>query len=297
VSPTVVAAVVTSSAALATACGGAIDDDAATHAGERTATSARIDAWGEIDAGPSSTVYIGKGIFDWERKLGRFETRYDGGDDESGGFKSELIALPDATYTSMFSEPKPFEGNRWFESRVEQDAVGWGPLSFFGGYAVAPADPGTVLSYMRDKSEHVDLVGSEPVSGVATVHYRADLDWDRLGAGVIMLGSAQDGERPLTMEAWVDEDDVARRVRLTMPFDESRLRLTVEFSDFGVPVHVKRPPADEVITQDDLKATDEDCEEGDSVESLPPDEPTASGWTSYSLLCLFDGDTREGRSE
>jgi hypothetical protein len=261
-------AAVTSAAALATGCGAATaEDDMVARAVEATtATSARVSAEGVYDLGEVRQEFTGEGVYDWSRKNGRFETRYVLGEADEGPSRVEAVITPDAAYMAF-----PFivrYGKRWLEVPVA--GADEGPLSWFGGFGLAPGDPAAMLRFLRESSDKVEFVDRELVRGVETTHYRADLDWDRLARGgeagyeealIEHLKAESDGE-PLTVDLWVDHDFLARRVRTAFPPIGTPLQLTIEFYDFGVPVEEERPPAGDVMTSEEFqKRAREECQD------------------------------------
>lgn len=117
-------------------------------------------------------------------------------------------------------------------------------------------------------------VASEEVRGVATTHYRVDVDGERLDAR--FADDMFDDRELVTFDVWVDRDRRLRRAEwvllirwgmpevsddlgpidgLVLPFDDAgayRETTTVELWDYGVPVDVQAPPADEVCDVVDL---------------------------------------------
>lgn len=118
-------------------------------------------------------------------------------------------------------------------------------------------DPSQYLEFLRGASEgDVEEVGTEEVGGVSTTHYKADLSFEKMleqapdqeGADEIeaqleSLGGAIDS---IPSEVWIDEDGLARRIKLDMSVEAqgqtADILITMEFSDYGVEVDVE-PPA------------------------------------------------------
>jgi hypothetical protein len=291
--PLVVA--VTSAAALAAGCGSAADEEATNRAGDdkATVTSARIEARAEFeygsaaDEGVPQLAYTGEGSYDWGRGVGRLKQRTAG---ESGAddYVVKLIALPDSVFTSLPAEQ--FDGKRWLESHRES-RLGGAPLSWLSGYDVVPADPSDVLAHMREKSDDLKLVGWEAVRGTRTAHYRAHLDYPAVRDLIDPDHHDETGDR-LLLEAWVDAEGLAQRIRATMPPPGPQFRVTLEFFDFGVPVEVERPPVEEVVTDEEFmrlaREHGADCGRGASDTKSPGAQSGyGEGWTSYSELCLI----------
>lgn len=124
-------------------------------------------------------------------------------------------------------------------------------------------DPRQMLDQIRSVSGEVEKLEGEKVRGVDTTRYRAEVDLrkypDRLPEAqreqarvaveriVDMTGSPT---YPITL--WIDDDELVRRVRTEYRFDapgqddEASYTMTMEFFDFGAPVDVRPPPAEDV---------------------------------------------------
>jgi hypothetical protein len=132
------------------------------------------------------------------------------------------------------------------------------------------ADGAAVLKLL-ESAGGVTKVGSEQVRGVDTTHYSASLDLatalaqlnaddrakaeDQLGRVGIDPSSVQ-----VPVDVWIDNDGLVRRVRIGVqpPSGETTSNatagtsgtLTVEFYDFGQPVAITVPSADQVFKLD-----------------------------------------------
>lgn len=124
-------------------------------------------------------------------------------------------------------------------------------------------DPTASLDYMRGLDD-VEELGEEKVRGVSTTHYRGTGSFealkDELGpeAGPT-LDKMQEmlGIDGFELDAWVDKDQVARRVEidydaLPIPGTEGTWTVMMEFYDFGVDVDVDLPPPHKVTDVLDL---------------------------------------------
>lgn len=135
----------------------------------------------------------------------------------------------------------------------------------------APSDLASgQLEYLRGVSESVEKVGEEMVRGFRTTRYRATMD----------LEESLTGESPeareayeklratirtdtLPVEVWLDEEGRVRRYDMNVPMRlpektaaqgsaEANVRMVSEYYDFGVPVRVVPPPAEQTIGLDEL---------------------------------------------
>jgi hypothetical protein len=121
-------------------------------------------------------------------------------------------------------------------------------------------NPADILGSLRGAGD-VRLVGHGTVNGVEADHYRADIDVaramdklpaaqrDQARAGMKILGST------FPMDVWIDQDGLPVRVGLDLT---AKLGMHVsehlDFSDWGAPVTVEAPPADQVQSMADAQS-------------------------------------------
>jgi hypothetical protein len=112
-------------------------------------------------------------------------------------------------------------------------------------------NPDQLLGILIKASKNIETLGNDEIRGVATKHYRAHINRKELG---------QDASYPpgeLVIDAWIDEDGLARRLRLP---DSDTSTTTIDLYDFGVEVDVEAPRADEIITDEEFtKLAEEEC--------------------------------------
>jgi hypothetical protein len=114
-------------------------------------------------------------------------------------------------------------------------------------------DPGYVLEQLPEAGS-VRLVGSEPLSGVPTKHYRGFLDFQTATADfdpsrreqVLQLQSAWP-DQGAPVDVWVDESDAVRRVVESLDLDGIAIRLQLDLTMPGDTAQAHpRDPADSV---------------------------------------------------
>jgi hypothetical protein len=128
------------------------------------------------------------------------------------------------------------------------------------------SDPSQFLAYLETVSAGVKKVGSETIRGVATTHYTAMLDLAKAIDRADVPESLRDdlgkvvengrGSFEMPADVWVDNDGLARRIQLKLDLGKMVgtdretglpvMTMSMDLYDFGVPVHVEAPPADEV---------------------------------------------------
>jgi hypothetical protein len=221
-----------------------------------------------ISAGGRTLTMTGAGLSDLEHGLVAMKLRFDGvpgaaaanGEvvlDSSGGLVEYLHMA------ALDGQLPP--GKSWV--KVDVGAIGkkYGvDLSQLrrGGNA----DPTRMLSFLQRAADPT-VVGHETVGGVATTHYEATVDLQRLVAAETDATTRANLQRAIDLagissypvEAWVDDAGYLRRMRLTIPqvSDATHgavvtIEVTEELSDFGTPVRVDLPPEASVVDVADL---------------------------------------------
>lgn len=125
-----------------------------------------------------------------------------------------------------------------------------------GGGPLGGADPLGLLRLLQEQgaASNVRQDGGEPVRGVATTRYTADLDLSKMAAATsvevpeVVEDVLDDAEA--TMTVWIGAGDVVRRSSMAARFGlqgtSVSVTVTVELYDFGVPVQITVPPPDQV---------------------------------------------------
>lgn len=125
--------------------------------------------------------------------------------------------------------------------------------------------PTEFLEALEDANAEITEIGSEDVRGVSTTHIRAIVDLAELEAGLDAddrstlerdLGDLSVSAFPI--DFWVDDDGLIRRY--SMNLDEvsedgeslGEASLLFEFFDYGADITIAAPPADQIISADEL---------------------------------------------
>lgn len=142
-----------------------------------------------------------------------------------------------------------------------------GPASGAAGAAGAPSgtpDAAALLDLLKKQADTFTTVGQEPVRGVGTTRYTAVVDLARLARDhAAELGDPPLGARlgqldatTVTVDVWIDGDDLVRKVVLRVPSAEgAATTVTLELYDFGKPVEVAVPADADIIDLTALLAT------------------------------------------
>jgi hypothetical protein len=150
-------------------------------------------------------------------------------------------------------------GKSWVRLDVQKagKAAGVDVNQLLGGAGQNPSDWLALLQSQGDFSE----VGTETLNGVETTHYHGTVDL-RKAASSGPAGDAlqrlldQGAPSDYPIEVWVDDQGYIRQYESsydeTLGGDPMSMKTKVELSDYGTPVDVSAPAADEVFDVTEL---------------------------------------------
>ena len=146
----------------------------------------------------------------------------------------------------------------------------------------APSDPSQQLAYLRGVSDSVEEVGEEEVRGEPTTHYRATVDLEKAAEEQDLPEESRRAQEQMTrqlgttelpMDVWIDGEGLVRRYEMNLPMPappnqtspnvsqngagEMEMTMVQEFYDFGTPVNVEPPPAEETTDFAEIMAAAE----------------------------------------
>jgi hypothetical protein len=149
-------------------------------------------------------------------------------------------------------------GKQWL--RLDVEAVAKSRNVDLGQFRqLTQSDPTQMLAYLRAASGKIKKVGEEPIRGVDTTHYSAEVDLDRVADQApanlrkSFRASIQSLERGLgthkiPVDVWVDADGLVRRLEEHLPVaGNGKIDFAVDFYDFGTPVSITPPPAAQTL--------------------------------------------------
>jgi hypothetical protein len=137
---------------------------------------------------------------------------------------------------------------------ISLDELGQKTGTDFGALAdqAQSSGPQQGLEYLQGLSGDVQKVGDDTVAGEHATHYRAQIDYAKV-AEKLPEGATRDqlaGLGVVPADVWIDDND--RVVKMQFAIDGSglgqagaKVQMTMEMSDFGVPVDVQAPPPDQ----------------------------------------------------
>lgn len=207
----------------------------------RAAGTSRVSMDATVTVDGTETSITGSGVVDYADGTGEFTL-------DLGPLGTvRQIATADTVYVQV-----PSVSDSWYAMPVEGDAGAHGSVAD----GLAPDD---VLDSLREFGT-VTEDGTETIDGVETTRYVATLDLaaalassglptDVLGDLGLGLGTRPTDAEPAVVTVWVDDADRVVRVSQQMDLGGTMsVTSTLSFTDFGVPVDVTAPPADQVVT-------------------------------------------------
>ena len=211
--------------------------------------TARIEATLHADEAPDTC----SGAVDYERSRWKMTC---GGE---GLEQLVFIAVGNTLYfrfpsDELDSSTLAERGKSWLKTNLDdEERTGVDPFALF--------NPSVLLEVLRAAARESEVVGDEDVDGRRMTHYRLVVDDAK-------LGDPDDGSTS-SVDVWVDDQGLVRRFESRPTDDADGEAWTIEFSDFGVPVDIEPPPAEEVLDEDAL-----------AVEEAPEKLRCAGGPTS-----------------
>ena len=176
----------------------------------------------------------------------------------------KLDAIQDGDVVYLRFPPMAKElpaGKTWIKGDAKDlSGPNTGQMGQFG--SLAGTDPRDVLGFLKAISGTIEAVGSEELRGVATSHYRASLDLTKLAAlvpaaqqnalGGFEEQAKQAGLSNLPLDVWIDADQRLRKLSVDIdakqPGSDKSVQASfvVELYDYGTPLALDLPPADQV---------------------------------------------------
>ncbi len=183
-------------------------------------------------------------------------------DTDPGDWKLDAIVDGDVVYLRFPPLAKELpDGKTWVKGNAKELAQS-GTSGLDQAGSLSGLDARDVFGFLEGVSGSIESVGSEDVRGVTTSHYRATLDPAKLATlvpadkreslGGIDEAARQAGLDDLPIDVWVDADGRLRKLAIeldaTLPGSDESLQasLVVEVYDYGAPLDLELPPADQV---------------------------------------------------
>jgi hypothetical protein len=217
--------------------------------------------------GDKPVTITGEGVQDSQQHRARFTFDLSGVGELSGGGVqlSEIELLLDGFTLYMNLPFLEIAGLKpWVEidlqALAQEEGFDLGSLR-----GLSQTDPSQVLRYLQAASDDIEEVGEEDVRGVGTTRYRISIDVDKVAQlapvearAAIEALLAESGLETIPAEVWIDGDGLVRRIGLAYegmeftPGQKGDMTLRVELYDYGVEVEVQPPPAEQVMSFQEL---------------------------------------------
>lgn len=207
----------------------------------RDARTFRMAIEGRISGLGQTASFEQTGAYDLERRLGRFTM-----DLSRVGFGDavEMVVTPTLLYMEVPSS-LPVEippGKRWMRFEVPRR---FNPLT--------PSDPARYFDLLAGLASDVTEKGKATVRGVSTTEYGIVVEIDEVVA--LAPESQRDSVREaysslgetIPMRVWLGDDGLVYRVRFAVDIPTGSVTLSMEMFDYGEPVRIEEPPAEEVF--------------------------------------------------
>jgi len=160
------------------------------------------------------------------------------------------------------------DGKSWIKGDAKELAAqSGGGLGQFGSFA--GTDPRDTFSYLKAVSGSIETVGGETLRGTDTTHYRATIDVakatemlpaeQQTGLGSLDAIFGQAGLSAIPLDVWLDAEQRVRKLEMAFEMaapgadEKARTAMTIELYDYGEPLDISLPPADEVVDAAALK--------------------------------------------
>jgi hypothetical protein len=199
--------------------------------------SGRVDLDGEADRASIEMNMTGTSLSGTEGVT--FDEILDGGD----------LYLHSPQLGGLFGDP-----GRWLLMRSE---VFGDLLQGDTSGAGMSGSPTQQLDALKDASYQVDEVGPEQVNGVATTHYRALLDLDKVadqmksevsGEFADAIEQSMQQIQSSVVDVWISDDGLLRReTTSTSMGSRGMFTMNMDFSRYGVRPEIRVPPQSQVF--------------------------------------------------
>ena len=185
-------------------------------------------------------------------------------------WKLEAIQDGDTAYIHfpLLAKQLP-AGKTWIKGDAKDlSGPGTGQLGQVG--SLVGTDPRSVFELLKAVSGSIEAVGSEKIRDVQTSHYRATIDPAKLqqlvpadkqqSLGGLDQAANQAGLKELPVDIWVDAEQRVRKIAVDLDAKQPgsgvpiKASLVAEFYDYGKPLDLQLPPADQVVDAASLKA-------------------------------------------
>lgn len=261
-------------------CGGGGDDGSASAGASRTpspTTSAPVESAGggggqalfvalteamteagsaevDLEMSVNGQRITGSGAY----RLGKGELAADMVLTMPGQGELRMVLLPDAIYLRLPAGSELAPGKPWLAisggGSGDPFSAAFGPVL---EQLQGNLDPASGLAVIQAATT-VEPAGTETVDGTETTRYEATVDLADVVANTSgttkqqYLQLVDQGVETLDFTLWADGEDLVRRFVTVVPTAQGEVTAIGTYRNWGEPVDIEAPPADEVVTSADL---------------------------------------------
>ena len=175
----------------------------------------------------------------------------------------EVIVIEDVAWVnwdmfSMFMPADAAETDFWIEMTADDGGSMVGDLGAESGLG----DPMELLDTLKDSAGAIEDLGTDVLRGDSVTGYRMHVDLQELESGLTdeqLADVDAELEGTVPVDFWVDENNRLHKVSMSITdqevIDDAEIgAITVEFElfDYGRVDAIEPPPADQILTEDDL---------------------------------------------
>ena len=169
------------------------------------------------------------------------------------GATADLVLANDVMYMRIpFLAGRLPAGKTWLKLDLSSLAKASGGLGSLG-----QTDPQQYLQQLLASSQ-TQKVGTDTIQGEQMTHYTTTVDpaskLDGVPAGErakVKQALARLGMRSVPVDVWVDSQGLLRQMTVSLDFGKTlqgaSMTMTLDLHDFGTPVQITAPPADQVF--------------------------------------------------
>ena len=214
--------------------------------------TAKIDLTGQlqttVNGRPATVPITAHGVIDFANKATDLNESISGAANDI----TETRYLNGMLYQRIPQQVSAFaDGRHWIAIDVNQMASKQGGSGLGQLLAGAPTDPSNLMVYLAAVEGQVKTVGPDTVDGVPTTHYDATIDLDKVAALDPAAASTtkqleqEIGSNSLPVQLWVDQQNRLRKIGVDEQGGGLHATFAVTLSDYGTPVDVIAPPAND----------------------------------------------------
>jgi hypothetical protein len=237
----------------AAGCGSAATEEAGTE--PSSGNTSRVEmVWTRTD---EQGRMVMSGVADYGRDAGVFRVQLQGAAEEipqagsNGEQGDELRVFGNTSYAEWTIDGRDY----WAEAPEEPSTYPDELIVPFPGNG--RLDPERAATLILDAAQRIADPVDDDVRGAPTTHYRVMVDPKKLARLLPEDRQPNSDDPSLTdvfpVDLWVDEQERARRIRIQdeMTGDDS-MTVTYDFFDFGLEVDIRRPPEEQVVSEEEL---------------------------------------------